>query len=330
MTDTPEPTAGDLAILRRASLRIALRISAACAVLVLCLLAAATFYLLHQAGNAPAGGTDPRYAYLDTDDLIKAMIVAGVVGILLAGGVGWVSARSAIRPLGAALALQRRFVQDASHEMRTPLAILDARIQLAQRVAAPDSSTGQALARIRSDTSELTLIVNELLEAAAGSAASPDTAPTDPTDVATVAGGVANNLQLLASAREISVECNSAGHPRARIAPQRLHRAILGLAENALAHTPTGGLISITANASSNQVVITVADTGPGITGIDKHRIFDRFARTTRPAMGQEQRNFGIGLALVRDIATAAGGSADVASTGPQGTCMRIVLPLAT
>lgn len=188
----------DQATLRKASLKIAVRISAACAVLVLCLLAAAAIYLFNQAQHPSLPGpgeSNSVYAYLDTKDLLKAMIVAGIAGILLAGAIGWLSARSAIRPLGEALALQRRFVQDASHELRTPLAILDARVQLAQRDAPADSKTGEALARIRNDTATLTGIVNELLVAATGS---PADAPAEPSDLAKVARAVVESLQQLA------------------------------------------------------------------------------------------------------------------------------------
>src|SRR3954465_15881280 len=145
---TPAPTAGDpdRDTLRRASLKVALRISAGVAVLVLLLLAAATVYLMNRLAhpslpNSTAAGK--AYTYLDSKDLIEAMILAGLTGIVLAGVVAGLSARSAIRPLGEALALHRGFVQDASHELRTPLAILDTRIQLAQRNATPESKSGQ-------------------------------------------------------------------------------------------------------------------------------------------------------------------------------------------
>lgn len=326
MTDQSMAPAQDQAILRKASLKIALRISAVCALLVLCLLTAATMYLLSQAGNPEPTEPGAVYAYLDTKDLIKAMVIAGAAGILLAGGVGWLSARSAIRPLGEALILQRRFIQDASHEMRTPLAILDARIQVAQRSTAPESPAGRQLTRIRDDTAALTGIVNELLESATGTLQEPAATATNIPDVTQE---VVDSLQHLAADRGITLHCSSTGHPRAMITPQRLHRAILGLAENALVHTPAGGLITVDSTVAANQAVITVTDTGHGITGIDQDRIFDRFARTPDPHPGQQQRSFGIGLSLVRDIAVAAGGSADVAYTGPEGTRMRITLPLA-
>jgi two-component system, OmpR family, sensor kinase len=335
---TGEP---DQDTLRRASLKVALRISAACAVLVLCLLAAATIYLVNKLAHpdlpdSAAAGT--AYTYLDSKDLIEAMIIAGVAGILLAGVVGWFSARSAIRPLGEALALQRRFVQDASHELRTPLAILDARIQLAQRDVTPDSKPGQALGRIREDAATLTGIVNELLLAATGSTPDP---PMEPVDLADVAAAVTESLQELAARQDIGLAFSaglSGGSPAglsdggralARIERNSLRRAVLALADNALAHTPPRGRVAISTAIEKNQAVITVEDTGSGITGVDQARIFDRFVRTPGADGTGGQRSFGIGLALVREIATAAGGTVEVARTGPEGTTMKLALPLA-
>ncbi|MDN4643100.1 sensor histidine kinase [Arthrobacter sp. PsM3] len=324
---TGEP---DRDTLRRASLKVALRISAACAVLVLCLLAAATVYLMNKLahpdlpGSAAAG---KAYTYLDSKDLIEAMIIAGVAGIVLAGLVGWFSARSAIRPLGEALALQRRFVQDASHELRTPLAILDARIQLAQRDAVPDSKAAQALGRIREDAATLTGIVNELLLAATG--ATPDPS-AEPVELADAAGSVAESLQELAARRDIRLSfSDDGGRPLARIDRNSLRRAVLALADNALDHTRPGGSITLSTGVEGNRAVVRVADTGSGITGVDQARIFDRFVRTPSPDGTGGQRSFGIGLALVREIATAAGGAVEVDRTGPEGTTMKLTLPLA-
>lgn len=325
------PAAGepDRDTLRRASLKVALRISAACAVLVLCLLAAATVYLMNKLahpdlpGSAAAG---EAYTYLDSRDLIEAMIIAGVAGIVLAGAVGWLSARSAIRPLGEALALQRRFVQDASHELRTPLAILDARIQLAQRDAIPDSKPGRALGKIREDAATLTGIVNELLLAATGAA--PDPA-AEPVELADVAGSVTESLQELAARQDIRLSFSDVGRPLARIDRNSLRRAVLALADNALAHTRSGGSVTISSGIEGNQAVVCVADTGSGITGVDQARIFDRFVRTPSADGLRGQRSFGIGLALVREIATAAGGIVEVDRTGPEGTTMKLKLPLA-
>jgi signal transduction histidine kinase len=323
----PDGGSADHATLRRASLKVALRISVACAVMVLCLLAGAAFYLMNQLAHPEMPGSAAPvsdYAYLDAKDLLKALIIAGAAGIILAGGIGWASARSAIRPLAEALALQRRFVQDASHELRTPLAILDARIQLAQREAARDSQPGLALARIREDTAALTSIVNELLLAATGGA---QEQPAEPTDLAGVAASVAEGMQQIAGRQGVSVVARTEVRPLARIDKGSLRRAVLALADNALAHTPSGGMVTITTALERHHAVITVSDTGTGIDGVDQLRIFERFVRTH----GQHgaRRSFGIGLALVRDIVSAAGGTVEIARTGPDGTTMRIALPAA-
>ncbi|MFF1383464.1 sensor histidine kinase [Arthrobacter sp. NPDC058288] len=328
MNETPADGDGpDRATLRRAALKVAVRISAGCAVMVLCLLAGAAFYLTNQLAHpaVPGSGVQaPDYAYLDAKDLFEALIIAGVAGIVLAGGVGWASARSAIKPLAKALALQRRFVQDASHELRTPLAILDARIQLAQRDTTADSKPGQALARIRDDTAALTAIVDELLLTATGAQEEP---PAEPTDVADVAVSVAESLEQVAGNHGISVIVRNEGRPLARIDKGSLRRAMLALGDNALAHTPAGGRITITTGSDKHHALITVADTGTGITGVDQDRIFERFVRSQRHH--GTQRSFGIGLALVRDIASSAGGRVQIARTGPEGTTMRLVVPLA-
>ena len=220
MNRMPSPAGEpDRDTLRRASLKVALRISAACAVLVLCLLAAATVYLMNKLAHPDLPGSvahGEAYTYLDSKDLIEAMIIAGVAGIVLAGVVGWLSARSAIRPLGEALALQRRFVQDASHELRTPLAILDARIQLAQRDANPDSKPGRALGKIREDAATLTGIVNELLLAATGAA--PDPA-AEPVELADVAEG---------RHRKPAGTCGAAGRPAGLFRRRRRRRPAAG------------------------------------------------------------------------------------------------------
>jgi len=98
--------------------------------------------------------------------------------------------------------------------------------------------------------------------------------------------------------------------------------------DNALAHTPPGGRVSIMTSIEQKRAVITVADSGTGITGVDQARIFDRFVRTAGTGTSQGQRSFGIGLALVREIAVAAGGTVKVAVTGDEGTAMKLTLPL--
>ncbi len=202
MIRSTDPTDQDQQVLRKAALKIALRISAVCALLVLCLLAAATLYLLNQAGHPEPIETGAVYAYLDTNDLVEAMIIAGVAGTLLAGGIGWLSARSAIRPSAKRWPCSDAY-QGTSHEMRTPLAILDARIQLAQRTTNRTHPPARHWPGSGPTPPPSHLIVNELLESATGTPHQPNGSPAD---VAGVAKDVMDNIRPLAAKRGTTLE----------------------------------------------------------------------------------------------------------------------------
>ncbi|MDD0859113.1 histidine kinase dimerization/phospho-acceptor domain-containing protein [Arthrobacter alpinus] len=152
-----------------------IRIAAAIALMVVAVIIAAAAYILYLSQPDVAASNTSARVYVESNDMLKAMVLAGFAGILAAGAIGWLSARSAIRPLGRALELQRRFVQEASHELRTPLTILDARIQLAEAKVQPGSDAARILGQVRQDTAALSATVQELLLAAtAGTEASAD------------------------------------------------------------------------------------------------------------------------------------------------------------
>lgn len=315
----------DSPALRRAALTVGIRIAAAIALMVVAVIIAAAAYMLylsHQPDVA-ASNTSAR-VYVESNDMLKAMVLAGFAGILAAGAIGWLSARSAIRPLGRALELQRRFVQEASHELRTPLTILDARIQLAEAKVQPGSDAARILGQVRQDTAALSATVQELLLAATAGTE----APADPISISPVVQEAAASLRDVAVSRGVQLETTHDGGPRVRIQANSLRRAVLGLVDNALNHTPEGGRITVAVAQSGRSVAITVHDTGGGITGIEPSRVFDRFAHSTDPAAGG-RRSYGLGLALVREIAVAAGGTIEVAATGPGGTTMVLTLPAA-
>lgn len=315
--DTPQ--------LRRAAITVAIRIAAAIALMVIAVIIAAAIYMLYLSHHPDVSASDTSTrVYVESNDMLKAMVVAGFAGIVAAGAIGWLSARSAIRPLGQALELQRRFVQDASHELRTPLTILDARVQLAQHKVDPETDAARLLGQIRADTAALSATVQELLLAATGGGG----APAEPVDVAAVVEDVLADLSDMASSLGIRLQSVHNGAPPVRILSNSLRRAVLGLVDNALNHTPRGGNITVSTGKASHTALISVTDTGTGISGIDRTRVFDRFAHTTEPSEGG-RRSYGLGLALVREIAVAAGGTIEISSTGPHGTTMILTLPKA-
>ena len=262
--------------------------------------------------------------YIDTVEAMVALIVVGVLAVGIAGAVSMVATRRAVRPLGRALQLQRDFVADASHELRTPLAVLDARLQVLQRGLAPDDPSAPAVAELREDTRTMIDVVNDLLLAAdpEREAAVAPAAMRDPVTRAV------ESLAVLAADAGVALVLE-VDDVRTTVPPASLQRCATALVDNALAHSPSGGRVTVTVAREGSDAVLAVADQGPGIAGIDPSHIFDRFARAQPATPRRTGAGFGIGLALVREIAARHGGSVAVASTGPGGTVLVMRLPAA-
>jgi two-component system, OmpR family, sensor kinase len=133
------------------------------------------------------------------------------------------------------------------------------------------------------------------------------------------------DLQVLAAERGMTIAVDVENEARVGLSETSLRRALVVLIDNALAHSPEGGTVRVSAEVERGRAVVRVRDEGPGITGIDVDQIFERFSHG--PDEGR-RRGFGIGLALVRDLAVRHGGRVSVESTSGDGTAMRLELPV--
>lgn len=278
--------------------------------------------------------------FVSATDVVAGLVVLGLGGVVFAGLVTVVIARRAVRPLGEVLRLQRQFVADASHELRTPLAVLDARLQALQRKIAAGAATADEhvttdLARLRDDSRALIDIVGDLLEAAGGDPAGPAVVP-EPVRLDDVVEDVLRSMSVLTDERDVALLRDSTTASWVRVPHASLRRAVLALVDNAIGHAPSGSTVTLSIRDERGSVVLAVTDEGPGITGIEPTRVFDRFARS-EPAdeaswrtSGGTRPSFGIGLALVREIAIRHGGSVRIASTSATGTTVELVLPVST
>lgn len=273
----------------------------------------------------------------ERERVLGALGLAGGAGLVLATLAAVVLARRAVRPMAQALEQQRRFVADAGHELRTPLTLLSTRSQLlARRVrdtTTPAEQRAQLVERdatgIVADTAALVAILEDLLTEADNRTPVPQL----PVDLADVARSVVASAQAAAQQTGVSLrtEVDGAGPTIVHGAATALTRAVAALVDNALDHASSE--VEVRLRHAGRSVVVEVLDDGPGIPSDTLPRMFDRFSTDRRPTADQGgRRHFGLGLALVSEIATRHGGTVTAENrSGPQpGALLRLAIPSGT
>ncbi len=311
----------DAAALRRASRTVGVQIALASGVLVV-LVVVVTFAYVFAHLNPQELLAVGHHSTIDVGgrDIIAAATGIGVAAIALAGILSWFATRRAIRPLGEALRLQRDFVANASHELRTPLAVLDARLQSLQRGLVDDDPRATTIAELRRDAGTLILIVNDLLVTAEEGGAPNAAAPVEINPVLQLA---VDSMGILSQEKNVTIALVAPNSVSGSAPAAAIHRCIVALLSNALRFAPAGSTVTVSLGADRGMAELRVADRGPGITGLDADRVFERFARGDNG----DKPGFGIGLALVKDTVERSGGTASVERTGPDGTVMLLRIP---
>ncbi len=215
---------------------------------------------------------------------------------------------------------------DASHELRTPLTVLDARLQLLQRSLAADDPSTPTVDQLRRDTTTLIAIVNDLLALAEVDG---ELGRSDGIDLTPILERSVAAMTILAAERSVAIHLEAGDQTATAVPASSMQRCIVALLDNALHFSPSGSTIEVSVARVKTSVVIRVRDHGPGITGIEPSRIFDRFARSGDAigGGGSSRTGFGIGLSLVRDTVARFGGAASVFETSPAGTTIELRIP---
>ena len=221
--------------------------------------------------------------------------------------------------LETAFAAQRRFVDDASHELRTPLTIVRGHIELLE--ADPDPvARSEAVALVLDELDRMDRIVGDLLTLAR--AERPDFVTPAPFEIDELTTATLRKATGLSTDHRWRLGHVAIGTGRGD--EQRLAQAMLALAHNAARHTPPGTTVTIGSAVTGRELQLWVADDGPGVRADDRARIFDRFARgTARPRSG----GAGLGLAIVRAIAEAHGGTVRLVTPTGGGARFELHLP---
>ncbi|MEU5552488.1 MULTISPECIES: HAMP domain-containing sensor histidine kinase [unclassified Micromonospora] len=269
---------------------------------------------------------DARFQLSDRRHLLLAFSLAAAVGVLAAMLTGVIVGRRAVAPLAEALTRQRRFVADASHELRTPIAQVHTRAQLMARRARNDGTPTNLddLERLIGTTRRLGEVVDDLLLSARLAAAPADRPPDPPVDLtALIATTVAAETERAAE-RQITLALDIPADPLPVPGVESALRRVVGeLLANALTHTPAGGRITVTLRTVDNCAELVIADTGNGFDQADARRIFDRFHR----GPGSGDRRFGLGLALLQEVVTSHHGTIEAEGHPARGARFTVRLP---
>jgi two-component system, OmpR family, sensor kinase len=224
--------------------------------------------------------------------------------------------------LDDAFARQRAFVSDASHELRTPLTILRGQLEVLARQ--PDVSredVTRVTRLVSAETERMERLVDDLLLLAKTEEGSP--LNKRPIELRDYVHDVFDALSLTA---DRDFELGAVSDVTLQADPDRLAQVIHNLAQNAVAHTPDGGLVRLSAASNGRYVRFAVEDDGPGIPPDQRDRIFDRFHRTdysrARTAGGS-----GLGLAIARALVEAHGGHIRAGESPEGGARVEFDLP---
>ena len=223
----------------------------------------------------------------------------------------------------AVLERERVFVADASHELRTPLATLRTELELALRSERSSEELRAALRSAAEEVDRLSQLAEDLLVIARSDQGRLPIA-REPIELSVLLERVRKRFEDRARERGREIVVAAPSSLRAELDGLRIEQALGNLVENALRHG--GGEVSLSARRDDGSAVLEVSDHGPGFPDGFEAEAFDRF---TRAGDGRTGGGAGLGLAIVRAIATAHGGGVVVAASGEAATTLRITLPLA-
>ena len=228
--------------------------------------------------------------------------------------------------LSAMLAARRRFLADAAHQIRTPLAVLTTQAEYGLRQTDPEEMLETFASLLRS-TRAARRLANQMLTLSRAEAVNGVIGERATLDLAGLVKDVAMELAPLALKRDIDLAYEGIGHAlNIQGNAPMLREMVSNLIDNAIRYSPPDSAVTVAVATFGEDAVVSVCDQGPGIPAAERERVFQRFYRI----LGQgDSEGSGLGLAIVREIALAHGGRVTLRDgEGGRGLCVEVELPL--
>jgi heavy metal sensor kinase len=218
----------------------------------------------------------------------------------------------------------RRFVADASHELRTPISVIRGEADVALSQQRGNGEYRESLGIVLDESRRLSRLVDDLLNLARADAGHVKLQTHD-FYLNELLTECCRSVQGLAGTRQLTLECRADGDLQFTGDEQLLRRLMINLLDNAIRYTPAGGRVTASLEAGPESVLLRVTDTGIGIGPEDAARVFERFYRADE-ARSRQDGGFGLGLAIVKWIAEAHRGTVECSSERGRGTSFTVAL----
>lgn len=269
------------------------------------------------------------------NQMLATIALASLAGLLGAAVVTVLVTGRALRPIRSAFAAERRFVASASHELRTPVAVVRASAEILQREDLVKPGGEKLVEDIISESDRLARLVSDLL-ALASAEAGAITVERRPLEMRAFVADVARRAEAMATERGVGIEVEQIGGESAAdrelmvsADPDRMAQLLLIFVDNAVDHSPQGGVVRLQVQPITShgraQVSVAVADQGPGVPQHERSRIFEPFARLT--GRRRETGNTGLGLAIAQLLAARHDAVLHVGDAEGGGAVFSVWLP---
>lgn len=287
------------------------------------LLAGASAWLLAGAALRPVERMRREAADISDRDTGRRLAVPSTRDEVAALGA---TINGLLARLQEALERERGFVGDAGHELRTPLAILRAELELAARPGRSREALVEAVNHAGEETDRLIRLAEDLLLLARADNAQPFLRPV-PLLLPDLLGAAARGAGARAEARGVTVAVRGPAALTVLADPDRLRQAVDNLLDNATRHAPSGSVVEVNATANgTGMITVEVADRGPGFPVEFLPNAFERFHRADA-ARTRDGGGTGLGLSIVQAITEAHGGHATVGNRPGGGATVTLELP---